>query len=169
MRQHSDFSSSLLVQALRNTQPLHSCLGPPEFEPAVRENQIGLQVIVPLFEGFERTYQVRQAEAQAALQGEVLIEAQQNARLDIWESYQALLAAMQNLQSHDSVLNIAHRLMVATDSRYKLGVGSMLELLNVQSSLAAAKRQRLQALMEWRTSRTRLTANFGRLEDKEMY
>lgn len=160
---------SLLAKVSRNTQPVRAYLGQPEFEAAASDNQIALQITVPLFEGFERTYQVRQAEAQAALQGEVLIEAQQNARLDIWESYQALLAAMQNLQSHDSVLNIAHRLMVATDSRYKLGVGSMLELLNMQSSLAAAKRQRLQALMEWRTSRARLAATFGRLEVGEMY
>lgn len=61
------------------------------------------------------------------------------------------------------MLDIAQRAYLATESRYKLGVSSMLELLSAQSSLATAKRQRLQALTDWRTSRLQLAARLGSL------
>jgi outer membrane protein len=44
-----------------------------------------------------------------------------------------------------------------------VGVGNILELLNAQSSLAAAKRERIQSLTDWRSARLQLAAKLGRL------
>ena len=52
MRQHSGFSSSLLVQASRNTQPLHFCLGQPECDAIVPDNKIILQIKEPFLRIF---------------------------------------------------------------------------------------------------------------------
>ena len=154
-------SISLLARASRDEQPVRAYLGQPAFDATAREDQVGLQVNVPLFEGFGRGYQVRQARAQADLQGEALTEAQQQARLDVWDNYQALQAAISNLASHDTLLDVARRSLVAAESRYKLGVGGMLELLSAQAVLATASRQQLQAWMEWQDSRVRLAVGLG--------
>ncbi len=154
-------SISLLARASRDEQPVRAYLGQPEFNATAREDQIGLQVNVPLFEGFGRSYQVRQALAQADLQGEALTEVQQQARLDVWDSYQALQAAISNLASHDTLLDVARRSLVAAESRYKLGVGGILELLSAQAALATASRQQLQARLEWQESRVKLAVGFG--------
>ncbi len=156
-------SISLVAKASRNDQPVRAYLGQPEYDAIARDDQVGLQVNIPLFEGFGRTYQVRQAQAQAELQNEALVEAQQKVRLDVWSSYQTLQAATQNLKNNGELLDIARRAYAATESRYKLGVSGMLELLSVQSSLATARRQQLQALTDWRTSRLQLAARLGSL------
>ncbi len=154
---------SLIAKATRNDQPVRAYLGQPQYEASALDDQVGIQVTVPIFEGFGRTYLVRQAQAQVQMQNEVLEEARQKVRLDVWTSYQSLQTTTQNLKNNIELLDIAQRAYLATESRYKLGVSSMLELLSAQSSLATAKRQRLQALTDWRTSRLQLAAKLGSL------
>ncbi|MFM0742325.1 TolC family protein, partial [Paraburkholderia xenovorans] len=92
-----------------------------------------------------------------------LDEAQQQVGLDVWKSYQTLQTDLQNLQNTASLLEIAQRSFDAAKHRYTAGVGNILELLNSQSSLADANRQRVQALTDWRTARLQLAAKMGRL------
>jgi outer membrane protein len=61
------------------------------------------------------------------------------------------------------LLDIAQRSYSAAQGRYQVGVGSIVELLNAQSSLAAAKRQRIQSLTDWRSARLQLASKLGTL------
>ncbi|MGU7843746.1 hypothetical protein ACV22V_30265 [Burkholderia sp. AW33-5] len=45
------------------------------FSTTHREWYLGFQVTIPIFEGFARTYQVRQSDAQTELQIDLLSEA----------------------------------------------------------------------------------------------
>jgi outer membrane protein len=123
----------------------------------------GVQVQIPFFEGFGRTYQIRQAHAQVEVQQYTLDEAQQQVGLDVWKSYQTLQTDLQNLQNTASLLEIAQRSFDAAKHRYTAGVGNILELLNSQSSLSDANRQRIQALTDWRSARLQLAAKMGQL------
>lgn len=147
----------------RNNQPTTLQIGMPQFPATTREWYLGLQVTIPLFEGFGRTYDVHQAEAQADRQRYVLDEVRQQVGLQVWTTFQALRAASENVTNSATLLDVAQRSYVAAERRYQIGVGSILELLNAQSALAEAKRQRIQALTDWRSERLQLAEKLGRL------
>ncbi|WDD92892.1 TolC family protein [Burkholderia sp. FERM BP-3421] len=154
---------NLVGQYNYNNQPTSLQLGFPVFPASHREWYLGLQVTIPLFEGFARTYQVRQADAQTTLQRDLLDEARQQVGLDVWNAYQTLQGATRNLDNSATLLALAQRSYDASGHRYQVGVGNILELLNAQSALAGAKRQRIQALTDWRSARLQLAAKLGKL------
>jgi len=156
-------SLSLVAKYSQNNQPTSLEIGIPQFPASGHEWYLGVQVTIPIFEGFVRTYQVRQAEAQTELQRDTLDEVRQQVSLDVWTSYQALQTSTQNLGNSATLLDIAQRSYTAAQHRYQVGVGNMIELLSAQSSLAGAKRQRIQALTDWRSARLQLAAKLGRL------
>jgi outer membrane protein len=154
---------SLVAQYSFNNQPTSLQLGFPVFPATHREWYLGFQVTIPIFEGFARTYQVRQADAQTELQIDLLAEARQQVGLDVWNSYQLLQGATKNLDNSARLLILAQRSYEAAQRRYEIGVGSMLELLSAQSSLANGKKQRIQALTDWRSARLQLASKLGKL------
>jgi outer membrane protein len=156
-------SISLVSKYSRNNQPASLGLGEPPFPATGHDWYIGVQVQIPLFEGFGRTYQVREAHAQVEVQQSTLDEARQQVGLDVWKGYQTLQTDTQNLDNTAALLQIAQRSFDAAKHRYTAGVGSILELLNAQSSLSDANQQRIQALTEWRSARLQLAAKIGRL------
>jgi outer membrane protein len=156
-------SLSLVAKYSRNNQPTSLDVGFPQLAATGHEWYLGFQLTIPLFEGFGRTYQIRQAEAQTELQRDTLDEVQQQVGLDVWNSYQALKTATQNLSNDSMLLDVARRSYAASQRRYQEGVGNILELLNAQSSLAGAKRRRIQGLTDWRSARLQLAAKLGKL------
>jgi outer membrane protein len=160
---------SFVAKYSHNNQPASLGLGEPQFPATGHDWYFGVQVQIPLFEGFGRTYQVRQAEAQIEVQQSTLDEARQQVSLDVWKSYQALQTDTDNLDNTAALLQIAQRSFDAAKHRYVSGVGNILELLNAQSSLSDANRQRIQALTDWRAARLQLAAKIGRLSISDLH
>lgn len=156
-------SLSFVAKYSWNNQPTTLDIGFPQFAAHGHEWYLGFQVSIPIFEGFTRTYQIHQAEAQTELQRDTLNEVEQQVALDVWTSYQALQTSTHNLDNIAMLLDVAQRSYTAAERRYQVGVGNILELLNAQSSLAGAKKQRIQALTDWRSARLQLAAKLGRL------
>lgn len=156
-------SLSLVGKYSQNNQPASLGLGIPTFPATGHEWFVGFQVTIPLFEGFVRNYQVRQAQAQTEVQQYTLDQTRNQVALDVWTSYQAMTTATENVENSATLLDIAQRSEDAAQHRYQVGVGNILELLNAQSALATAKRQRIQALTDWRTARLQLAGKLGRL------
>jgi outer membrane protein len=156
-------SVSLVAKYSQNNNPTTLQLGLPQFPATGHEWFIGFQLTIPIFEGFVRTYQIRQAEAQTELQRDTLDEVQQQVGLDVWNSYQTLQTTTHNLANSAMLLDVAQRSYTAAQRRYQVGVGNILELLNAQSSLAGAQRQRIQGLTDWRSARLQLAAKLGKL------
>jgi outer membrane protein len=160
---------SLVARYSNNRQPANLGVGADSFYPATaRDKYIGIQLNIPLFEGFGRVYQVRQARAQSEVQRAILSEAEQKAGIDVWKSYQYLQTSTQNLETTAMLVKIAEQSFVAVRSRYRAGVGSIIEILNVQASLADAKQQRVQALTDWRVARLDLAAKLGTLSMQDI-
>lgn len=153
---------SLVTKYSRNNQPTTLQIGQPQFATSGREWYLGLQLTIPLFEGFGRTYQVEQARAQAEHERDALDDARRQVGLDVWTSYQTLQTAKANVKNCAMLVDVAGRSYEAAQRRYEQGVGSILELLNAQSSLAGAKQKRIQALIDWRTARLELASKLGR-------
>jgi outer membrane protein len=146
-----------------NNQPVSPSIGQPGLPAWASEKYIGVQVNMPIFDGFNRTYQVRQAQAQAELAKVTLEEVQRKVASNVWSSEQALRTATENIGNSASLLDIAQRSYDAALHRYLSGVGNVIELLSTQSALAPARKQRVQALADWRTARLQLAAALGRI------
>lgn len=126
-------------------------------------NSIGIQVTIPLFDGFGRQSRVRAARAQVDAKSADLAQTEQQVAFEVWKSYQSLATEIANLQATVDLLESATQSFNVAQGRYKAGVGTIIELLNAQSALANAKQQRIRALSNWRVARLRLAASLGKL------
>ena len=146
-----------------NNQPTSQGLGIPTFPATGREAFVGLQLVIPLFEGFGRSYRIREAQARSELDRIGIEETVQKVAAEVWASHSQLSSLSRNLEPSARLLDLAQRSWEASDQRYRMGVGAITELLNAQVALANAKQQRIQALADWRASRLRMGAALGRL------
>ncbi|MNG79170.1 Outer membrane protein TolC precursor [compost metagenome] len=129
----------------------------------IRDNSVGLQIDIPLFEGFERTYQVRSARARVDASKAELAEVEQRIALELWASYQALVVETQALETTKKWVEQAVQALQVVQGRYRSGVGSMTELLNATTAYASAEQQNIRTLNNWHVARLRLAASLGRL------
>ncbi|HDQ4463493.1 TPA: TolC family protein [Pseudomonas aeruginosa] len=128
-----------------------------------RDRSIGLQLNIPLFEGFERTYQVRNALARREASEAELADTEQQVSLEVWSNYQSLSVETRSLARTRELVEQSRQSLEVVQGRYRSGVGSMIELLNALTAYASAEDQHIRALGNWQTSRLRLAASLGRL------
>lgn len=122
---------------------------------------IGIQAVIPLFEGFASCIAGAQAEADA--QEAELRSVELQVSLDVWQSFQQLQAGAINLALSKDLIDDARRSLDVARGRYKEGVGMFIELLDAQTALADAQKRRVLALSKWRTGRLSLAASLGKL------
>ena len=128
-----------------------------------RGSSVGVTLSIPLFTGFNTTYRVRNAEAQAeakAAQRDLLAR---QVSLDVWRSYYALTTSMESVRASADLLASAEASEKVATGRYKAGVGGILDLLNAQSALAGARQQNIQAQYNWRIARAALAQAMGQI------
>lgn len=125
---------------------------------------VGLTLNVPLFSGFETTYRVRSAAAQAEVRAAQRDRLSSQIALDVWRAYQSLSTATQSLKTTADLVASAEQSERVALGRYKAGVGTVLELLAAQSALAGARLQRIQAALDWQVSRATLAQAMGALD-----
>ena len=123
-----------------------------------------LGVSIPVFAGFSRLYNQRQAEAEADAALAQATSIQQQVIFQVFSSYYTLQTAAGRVHTADDLLNSATQTEEVTLGRYKAGVGSILDLLTAQSALASARAQQIQARLEWRTALTQLAHDVGVLD-----
>jgi outer membrane protein TolC len=120
-----------------------------------------LLVNVPLFTGYARSYErLRTSEelAQARAQVETL---EQQTVLQVWTSYYALETATRRVSTSRDLLASAEQSERVAFARYKEGVGTILDLLVAQASLASARATEVQARTDWFVSLARLARDTG--------
>lgn len=156
---------SLTSKYTRNNQPASLGLGIPEFPATGRDWYVGVQVRIPIFDGFLRTYQIREAQAKVAEQEEAVRDARKQVASGVWTEYEAVTASGENVQSSQRLLSIADRSFEAANRRYEMGAGSILEVLNAQSALARAQKERVSSLTDFATATLQLAAKLGRLHN----
>jgi outer membrane protein len=128
-----------------------------------RTKEIGIQINIPLFEGFSRNYQLRAASAQIRLKEANLEDAELQTSLLVWENYQGMMTQFEYYNSTNELLQIAARSYEVAQGRYMAGVGNILDLLSAQSSLANARLERVQALSNLHLMRFKLASSLGTL------
>lgn len=156
---------SLTTKYARNNQPASLGLGIPEYPASGRDWYFGVQVRIPIFEGFSRSYQIREAQAKVEEQTEAVRDARKQVAAGVWTDYETVVASEENVQSTQRLLDIADRSFDAANRRYQVGAGSILEVLNAQSALARAQKELVTSLTDFATATLQLAVKLGRLRD----
>ncbi len=121
----------------------------------------GLQFRVPLFTGYASTQDIAKANAEAQSQAERTNVIEQQVVLQVFQSYYALQTAIEKMRSVEDLLANALQSEVVAAARYKEGVGTVLDLVTTQASLAGARAQQVQAGWQWRTAVVQLAHDTG--------
>src|ERR1035437_2206707 len=135
---------------------------------AFHTSALGVTVNIPLFTGFNRTYQVQSA--QARLENQIAARNAVNLQiaLDVWQAYQNLITGTQSVRSSADLVASATESERVALGRYKAGAGTVIDLLNAQSALASARLQNIQALYNWYISKATLAQSMGQLDLTEL-
>jgi outer membrane protein len=159
----SDLLPRLSLEAGANRSYFSS--GAPDVHHDLWSLQVQLKV--PLFSGFSRTYDLRRAREDAAAARAVAEGFEQQVLLQVWTSYYALQTASQRVRTSQTLLESATQSEQVALARYKEGVGTVLDLLSAQAVLAGARAQEIQARADWFVSIARLAHDAGALPSAE--
>lgn len=133
-------------------------------EQTIESSSVGLQLNIPLFEGFGRTYRIRQAQAELQGREAAVFAAQQDVAQNVWDSYVSVRASTEDLKASEILLDNATQSFDLATGRYKSGVGSVIELLKAQSDLASAREYDAQSRTRWRLARLQLATSLGEVD-----
>lgn len=156
-------SINLVARASHNTQPESLGVGLSTTPARSQDRYLGIELNVPIFEGFGRTYKIRNAEAEVELQEARLADAEQQVAKDVWTSHEALRTSSLNVAATTELLRNAEAAFTASQKRYRTGVADIMELMNVQTALANARQQKVQAIADWHTAKYQLAGALGKL------
>jgi outer membrane protein len=151
-----------------DNQPQSSGAGQDYFGETVRDRSVGIQVSIPIFEGFTRTYQVRGAQAQVEGKEANLTDAELQVASSVWSDYQTLTVDTENARTSQQILDSANQAFDAAQARYVKGVTGILELITTQTALANAQQQRISALAGWQNARIQLASSLGSLDVRSL-
>ncbi|MGN6649935.1 TolC family protein [Trinickia sp.] len=125
---------------------------------------IGIQISIPIFAGFGQEYHRQASEAQVNIDREDLRKAELDVASAVWRSYQDVVTRTANLDVAAATQQSAQEAYEVASKRYAAGVGALLDLLNAQTALSAARRQVIQSQADWRVSRLALAFAIGTLD-----
>lgn len=123
----------------------------------------GIALRFPLFTGWRNTYDIREAQIEAQIANEDLRGLQQQVGLQVWTSYFALQTAAQRLATSRDLLSSAQQSADVAGSRYRAGVGNILDLLTAEAALENARAQEVQARADWFVAVAQLAHDTGTL------
>lgn len=125
------------------------------------EYSLGLQMSLPIFTGFQRSYSIRRAEAElqraiASYQGRL-----QGIELELWEAYSELLRTEGAIAAARAFVASARRSQEATENAYRAGKATIVELIDAQTTLTRARTREEAVTLEWHIAMARLERAVG--------
>lgn len=127
----------------------------------LRAYTVGVEITVPIFEGFVRRNTVRKAVAELEVARTALRIQAQSVVEEVWNAYHHFRTASQQVKASKALLASATESYSASLERYRVGAGDVVELLNAQGALANARALRVQARSDLRTSYVALIHAIG--------
>ena len=116
---------------------------------------------IPLFSGFSRRYDLHMAEAEAEAAREEARGIEQTVIFEVFSSHSDFVTAKERVKTAADLLNSASQSAEVALGQYKEGVGSILDLLSAQKSLALARAQQINAHLGWFVSLAQLAHDVG--------
>lgn len=129
-----------------------------------RDRAVGLQLNVPLFEGFGRKYQIRNDLSRLEAAKAKLLDEEQELSLALWDTFQVLSIETQRMKRTAQLVAQSRQSLEVAQGRYRSGVGSMVELLSALAAYAGAEEQHTNTLSSWQIARLKVGTHLGRLD-----
>jgi outer membrane protein TolC len=126
----------------------------------------GLNMNVPIFNGFGDTYRTRRREEEAKIAETTRDLLYSQTEQEVFQAYFDLQTSASAISSSDNLVKSAAQSADAALARYKGGVGSLLDLITAQLDDTNAKVQRIQSYLDWYQSLARLNFALGATEGK---
>jgi outer membrane protein TolC len=127
---------------------------------------LSLGLRIPLFAGFSRIYDQREAVALADAAAARADALGQQVVFQVFSSYYALQTAARRVRTTDDLIASAEQSSEVALGRYRAGVGSVLDLLSAQTALADARAQQVLGRLEWNISLAQLAHDSGILDPR---
>jgi outer membrane protein len=130
-------------------------------------SQVGLYITVPIFNGFNTAYGVRQAQAVLEASEANADQVRLGVSLGVWNAFYALDTANQQLLATSTLTKAAADNQQVALGRYQSGVGTIIDVLTAQSAAAGARVLRINAEYGWQLARAQLALALGRLSSTQ--
>jgi outer membrane protein len=128
---------------------------------------IGIYVTVPIFNGFNTAYGVRQAQALLESSEANADQVRLGVSLGVWNAYYSLDSGNQQLAATTTLTKTAADNQQVALGRYQSGVGTIIDVLTAQAAAANARLLRINAEFGWQVARAQLALALGRLSGTE--
>lgn len=119
---------------------------PPDYSD---EWAFSMTLSIPIFSGFQRTYRIRQAEAQLEATVAAYERVLRDAELEVWEAYSGLLRAEEALNAAETFLQSSRETVNVTEREYEQGRATIVELIDAQNNLTRALSRKVTVRLDW--------------------
>jgi outer membrane protein/protease secretion system outer membrane protein len=123
---------------------------------------VGIQLVVPIYQGGYVSSQVRQAVADKTRFEEALEATRRDLNLRVHKEYRGVTEGVVKVRALEQVVRSAEQLVISTNKSKLAGVRTMLDVLNAEQQLAQVKRDLVQARYLYLMARLRLAALVGK-------
>jgi len=132
-----------------------------KFVPQQDQWSVGLSFDLPLFTGFDRSYQLQAAQADlagAVAEHELVLE---GVELEVWTAYWQTIEAGEAIEAAQRFVASAEESARMAEGEYKSGTGSIIELIDAQTTRTSARTNLIQARNDWYTAVARFERAVG--------
>lgn len=130
------------------------------------EMLVAINLNIPIFDGFARTYQIQNALAQAEKKEVDLQEVQRYVIADFVNSYADFEASLDTLTIAKRLVNTAQGSLDSNFRKLSSGAADLSDTIRALSVLADARQQLIQTISDNRSAKLRLLANSAKLGRK---
>lgn len=131
---------------------------PNQSLPGLQSNEwlLGLTLTIPIFDGFNTTYKVRNAQAVAEQKAVEYQSTEQQTLQDIVQSYADAQAAWNNLHAAEQLRRAAQAAVDSTQRQYGKGAADVIQVNQSLTTLQQALQERARAQAEWLHAKLKL-------------
>jgi outer membrane protein len=127
------------------------------------QSQVGLNVNIPIFDGFNKKYKIQQAQLNIQKTESTLDQAKKGIDLEINVSKSTLNTAIHNLDVQEDNMQLAERVYNTVKKKYEQGLGSSFEVLQSDNEMQQAQSNYFKALYEATVAKINYLKALGKL------
>lgn len=133
-----------------------------DFFPSDRDWRVGVSVSWTLFDGFAKQHRLARAQAARAKDEAEVERARQAVQAEVWSAHAKLAEARAAIAAADALIHDAGENVRIARERYRVGAGTVNELLDAQAAMDRAGAIRAQATWDYRTASAVYEWSIGR-------
>ena len=130
--------------------------------PYQYSTNVGVSLSVPLFTGFSDTYKISKAKYQTKQAEASLASTEDAVKNEVWTAYQDYQTAVSSHKISLTVLESAKENQKVAFAMYKVGKGSILNLLTAEAQLANSRQESIVSFYSVLTAKAKLYRAIGR-------